>query len=137
MNNQILRIIDANFNRAQEGVRVVEDILRFFYEDKKIYFQLRKIRHRLTKIFYPILYSKFVLVRDSKKDPGKKAKEKKYSLPKEIVISNLHRIEESLRVLEEVCKLVCIKKVLEIKKLRYTVYDLEKEIFQKIIVSKN
>lgn len=132
MNSQILRILDANINRAVEGVRVVEDVLRFIYNDKNMYLQLRKIRHQLVKIFQPI-YDKLIINRDSRKDVGKKTKEKKYFTSKEIIVSNIHRVEESLRVLEEMSKLVNIKKTLEIKMLRYKIYELEKKIFQNIV----
>jgi thiamine-phosphate pyrophosphorylase len=133
MNNQILRIIDANINRAVEGIRVVEDVLRFFYNDKKNFLQLRKIRHSLVTIFKP-MYNKLLISRDSIKDVGKKSKEKKYIGLKDILISNIHRIEESLRVLEELSKLIDTKKTLEIKFLRYKVYSLEKKIFTNLFL---
>ncbi len=30
-----LRLIDANLNRLREGIRVVEDIFRYVYNDKE------------------------------------------------------------------------------------------------------
>ncbi|MCS7230852.1 MAG: thiamine-phosphate pyrophosphorylase [Elusimicrobiota bacterium] len=132
LDKRILRIIDANINRALEGIRVVEDILRFVFKNTKYYNSLRKIRHQLPKLFLDI-YSFMVLQRDSISDPGRIAKEKKYKDINHILISNLHRITESLRVLEEVSKFTSIKKVPVLKKLRYDVYQLEKNIIEKIL----
>ncbi len=129
MEKQILRIIDANFNRAIEGTRVVEDILRFVYDDKKSYLQLRNIRHHLAKIFSN-MYEQLLTTRNSKIDPGRKVEERKYKNLSDILISNLHRVEESLRVLEEVCKLEFVEKVLKIKVLRYKIYDIEKRLLK-------
>ena len=47
--NQPLRIIDANFNRAVEGLRVVEDYARFLLNDATISGLLKEIRHQLTE----------------------------------------------------------------------------------------
>ena len=56
--NKIYRIIDANFNRTREGLRVVEEIARFFKEDSNITATLRGIRHLLTKTFDNLNISK-------------------------------------------------------------------------------
>lgn len=132
MDKKILRIIDANVNRIMEGLRVVEEIMRFVYNEEKIYLQLRQLRHKVKKTFVDF-YSSMVNVRDSVTDPGRVAEEKKYKNIKQVVISNLRRCTESLRVLEELFKLVDIKKVLLIKKMRYKLYDLEKHVVEKIL----
>lgn len=132
MNKKILRIIDANVNRITEGLRVIEEVLRFFYDESDGYKTLRKIRHEVPKIFYDI-YPDMIFQRESSLDPGVNAREKKYEDIKQLVISNFHRVTESLRVLEELSKLIKIKKVQKIKHLRYKVYDLEKKLVQKIL----
>ena len=50
MQQQILRIIDANINRISEGLRVLEDISRFIIEDEDISRQLKTLRHQLNKL---------------------------------------------------------------------------------------
>ncbi len=132
MDKKILRIIDANINRATEGLRVAEEILRFFYSEDIIYKKLRTIRHEIVKIFGKF-YPSTVLERNSTKDPGIKSKEKKYKNIKEIVVSNLHRVAESLRVLEEISKLLLVEKVMEVKRLRYRIYDIEKYFVENIL----
>lgn len=128
----ILKIIDASINRATEGLRVVEEILRFVYNDENTYKTLRSIRHKIVKLFI-IFYSQSVLQRNSYIDPGRKSAEKKYKDVKEIVISNFHRVSESLRVLEEIAKMLKPRKVQEVKNLRYKIYDLEKLVFEKFL----
>lgn len=132
MNKKILRLIDANVNRIMEGLRVVEEVMRFIYDDDKLYNKLRQIRHKVKKTFANF-YPSMVYVRDSITDPGRLAKEKKYKNIKQIIISNLRRCTESLRVLEELFKLVDIKRVLLIKKIRYEMYDLEKYAVGKLL----
>ena len=46
----IKRIIDANLNRCREGLRVVEDGLRFVLDDAALYKKVRRIRHDTDKI---------------------------------------------------------------------------------------
>ena len=52
MQNNTYRIIDANLNRLREGIRVVEDIFRYIYNDKELSTKLKNLRHlSRVKIF--------------------------------------------------------------------------------------
>jgi hypothetical protein len=135
MKKEILRLIDANINRITEGLRVVEEVLRFVYKEDKIYKTLRNIRHKIVKLFDEF-YPQSVLQRASSIDPGRTAEEKSYKNIRQLVVSNFHRVTESFRVLEEIAKLVNIKKISEVKKLRYKVYDIEKYVVEKILWQK-
>ena len=44
----VLRVIDAAANRAREGLRVVEDYVRFVLDDAHLTEQLKTMRHELT-----------------------------------------------------------------------------------------
>src|SRR5437868_5648537 len=44
----VLRLLDANANRAREGLRVVEDYARFILNDERICGELKAIRHGLA-----------------------------------------------------------------------------------------
>ncbi|MFH1612546.1 MAG: thiamine-phosphate pyrophosphorylase [bacterium] len=145
---EIFRILDANFNRSKEGLRVIEDILRFSYLefDKKnqkeenissninnsIIKKIRFIRHSLSNIIDSI-YFEFLKNRDIKNDSGKIFNQTKYENINEILISNFKRVEESLRVIEELMRLISLKKSDAIKKLRFNIYELEKKTFITII----
>ena len=135
MKKEILRLIDANINRITEGLRVVEEVLRFVYKEDKIYKTLRSIRHKIVKLFIEF-YPQSVLQRASSIDPGRTAEEKSYKDIRQLVVSNFHRVTESFRVLEEIAKLVNTKKISEVKKLRYKVYDIEKYVVEKILWQK-
>ncbi|MBC22660.1 MAG: thiamine phosphate synthase, partial [Phycisphaerae bacterium] len=45
----LMRVIDANANRAREGLRVLEDAARFCLEDVQLTTQAKTLRHRVTE----------------------------------------------------------------------------------------
>ena len=129
----VLRVIDANFNRCKEGLRVVEDIFRFIIKQNALRENLRKLRHALDKIAQEKIIKQAILSRDSKNDLGKKCDSLEINRKNvnSLIYINLQRVKESLRVLEEFFKLIIPKHVSKIKKIRYEVYELEKEILKK------
>jgi len=126
--SKLYRTIDANINRFKEGIRVVEDILRYELSSP-LSKELKKLRH----IKIPN-YEEYLKYRDPIKDILKqstKSEQKRDSI-KEIVIANLKRSQESARVLEEAFKLIDINISEKFKDARYTLYNLEKEILNLI-----
>ena len=124
--DEILRVIDANINRYREGIRVVEDIYRYVYNDKNISSSLKNLRH----IKLPITQKELIDKRDSINDVLKtstKSEQKRENL-ESIIIANIKRSQESARVLEEVFKLIDIKTSEKFKENRYQLYNLEKKI---------
>lgn len=126
------RIIDANLNRSKEALRVVEDILRFNYDDDDLATQTKGIRAHLGSIAKK--YIKTIAHRDTQNDcltqvtlPEEKERESLF----DILIANFKRAQESLRVLEEVFKLVSIESSLMCKQSRYKTYILEKQVYDK------
>ncbi|MBU1630787.1 MAG: hypothetical protein KKH49_03170, partial [Candidatus Omnitrophica bacterium] len=126
----IYRVIDANINRAREGIRVIEDELRFIFEKKELSERLRSLRHEISRIpsLLNISSIKLLVSRQSQKDVGKKRIESKRKNLQEIIASNFSRVEESIRVLEEYSKLINSKVTDKIKKIRFDLYVLQKEI---------
>ncbi len=63
-----LRILDANFNRVKEGLRVIEEFLRFHYPPLPYLEEWRNLRKELVKRIssLPLLSH-----RDSEEDAGK------------------------------------------------------------------
>lgn len=123
MNNNFLRIIDANLNRLREGIRVVEDIFRYVYNDKELSTKLKDLRH-LARVenFYEILESRDVqndVLRESIKS------EQNREDLNSILIANFKRAQESSRVLEELTKISSIKDSENFKYIRYELYILE------------
>ena len=118
-----LRLIDANLNRLREGIRVVEDIFRYIYDDKQTALKLKELRH-LSRLDN---YIELLETRDIKNDvlrssiKSEQNREDLYS----ILIANFKRAQESARVLEEFTKLISIKDSENFKYIRYELYNLE------------
>lgn len=126
----LYRIIDANFNRAKEGLRVCEDICRFILNHQQATRNYRAIRHQLTTIMSLLPIKKIIDARDIVSDVGKEtvAKELKRKEVNDIFYANSQRIKESIRVLEEFTKLCNKKCAQDLKLVRYKIYALEKKI---------
>ena len=130
MDKKLLRVVDANFNRCKEGLRVVEDIFRFVLCNDPIRKKLRTMRHALDKIANEKVMREAITTRDSRYDLGKNTDnlEIKRKDVLDILYVNLQRAKESLRVLEEFFKIISVSRAKQIKKLRYEIYSLEKKI---------
>lgn len=146
MPHQPLRIVDANLNRSAEGLRVLEDVARFVLNDVTLSQQLRTIRHNLAdagRSLGIILLEE----RDSEHDVGREnatasrrrsnLKEAKQSYPDliSLVEANANRVEESLRVLEELAKLAGLSSRLDAVKFeqaRFSLYSVEKAMVAKL-----
>ncbi len=123
---EIYRVIDANLNRLKEGIRVVEDIMRYRDNNKELSSKLKSLRHKI-KINETL---ELLKNRDSINDVLRNStkSEQKRSDITSILVSNFKRAEESARVLEEIFKLKDIEQSENFKTIRYELYNLEKEI---------
>lgn len=130
---ELYRIIDANFNRSKEGLRVCEDMARFVWDDKGLSAAIKSVRHDLNKAIEPLGLLKVLSFRDIQNDVGRatsKSEAKRAQL-NDIFWANSQRVKESLRVLEEVTKLLDIKSSQSIKNLRYKIYAIEQKAFKR------
>ena len=122
------RLIDANLNRLKEGIRVIEDICRYIHDNFQLTSTLKTLRHQLQQDYnIQRLY-----YRDIESDTQKKSiksEQQRQSL-QDIIIANFSRAEESSRVLEEIFKLNDIQASERFKKIRYELYNLEKNYFE-------
>jgi thiamine-phosphate pyrophosphorylase len=129
------RIVDANLNRAKEGLRVCEEIARFILNHHKITAQLKALRHRINVLgakFYPrkVLLGQRQAISDvGRLNSRGELKRANYG---DVFFANIQRVKESLRVLEEFSKLTDAATALRFKALRYKVYELEQAAFKKI-----
>ncbi len=135
MKSRILRVIDANYNRAKEGIRVSEEVARFVLGSRLLTDRFKKTRHDLTKalLSLPVSYRSIVAERNVREDVGRaslKLDKKKIKI-QDIFSSNIQRSEEAVRVLEEWSKLVSIPASKKFQKIRFALYELEKETFKK------
>ena len=127
-NPKLERLIDANLNRLKEGIRVIEDICRYVHDNFQLTSALKTLRHQLQQD-YTI---QRLCYRDIESDIQKKSiksEQQRQSL-QDIIIANFSRAEESSRVLEEIFKLNDIQASERFKKIRYELYNLEKNYFE-------
>lgn len=126
------RILDANANRAREGLRVVEEHLRLVCDNADFTARLKNLRHAVTDVIISMgLDDSLIKARQSDTDVGASASagaETKRIDMGHIVTANLRRSQEALRVLEEYSKLVSAEASVRFKRLRFETYSLEKEI---------
>ncbi len=126
--SSILRLIDANLNRLREGIRVIEDIRRYCFDDKENAYLLKNLRHkaRIDSYFEKLLSSRDI-VNDVLKTTTKSEKGRKDLIA--LQIANIKRAEESARVLEESLKLYSEDESQKFKDIRYKLYDIEIKLF--------
>jgi thiamine-phosphate pyrophosphorylase len=145
VSHQPLRIIDANLNRSREGLRVLEDVARFLLDDAELSRGLRILRHDLARQTKS-LRIELLSVRDAEHDVGhpssayrEKGKRGVDATPlanlPDLITANSKRVEESLRVLEELAKLPELSPMLDLtdfEQARFTLYVLERELISRI-----
>jgi len=127
-------MIDANLNRAGEGLRVLEDVARFLLADAGLSERLRTLRHGLAdqaRGMQPALLSE----RDSENDVGARTGVSPQQDVQDVVTANARRVEESLRVLEELGRLPEAQVGLDsagLQEARFAVYALERDLVSRI-----
>jgi len=121
---ELYRVVDANLNRLREGIRVVEDILRYKNNNKELSSRLKSLRHlsRIDEIDELLTY------RDSINDVLRTTTKSELNRIdiQSIITANFKRAQESCRVLEEIFKLGSVGYSENFKHIRYELYDLEK-----------
>ena len=129
MEADVARILDANFNRAREALRVMEDHARFATNDAALAEALKRLRHGLADAFRLAGLDAAIAMRDTPGDVGTRIStesERERSSTGAVVRAAGKRLSEALRVLEEYGKMVEASFAGEIERLRYRGYALEK-----------
>jgi thiamine-phosphate pyrophosphorylase len=136
-------MIDANLNRSSEGLRVLEDVARFLINDAELYQLLRTLRHDLARETESLSVG-LLSQRDAGHDVGHlSSREKELNMKTtslqdllDLVKANAKRVEESLRVVEELAKLPEISSVLNsasFEQARFALYTLERDLISRIL----
>ncbi len=132
--HSILRILDANFNRAREGLRVIEDFVRFGLDDADLSAALKSIRHDFSLATQP-LADRAIPHRDVSGDVGTQIampSETARESERQLVVANCKRLGESLRSIEEHAKLIDPSLAATVEQLRYRFYTVEATIAQRL-----
>ncbi|MFA6448837.1 MAG: thiamine phosphate synthase [bacterium] len=125
----IYRALDANLNRAVEGVRVAEDVVRFGHDDGALAARFRKVRHGLRAAagMLPGGAEALVAARDSRGDVARNAPPVAASQKRDVLAVNLKRAQEAARVLEEISKQFSTAAAAQFGEMRFNLYDLERD----------
>ena len=138
MDSNIVRLIDASANRAREGLRVVEDYVRFALDDALATQQLKRFRHTFTRLMGEIPLLERLTARETRQDVGTGItldSERQRDDAQSVLAANFTRIQESLRSLEEYSKVVCPAISGGLEQLRYDSYTIQK-IVQTLFANK-
>src|SRR3989338_8349930 len=94
---EILRILDANFNRSREGLRVCEEIARFVLEGRTLTRDLKKARHAVSGCIRRMSAGprELLSARNVRSDVGKEssAPEKSREDAFELFAANIERVK--------------------------------------------
>lgn len=127
---EVLRLIDANTNRAAEGIRTVEDVARLVFENADVARSLKQLRHELGSIVQAIPALDRLAARDTQSDAGTQTtltSESKRADWASVIAAASERTTQSLRCLEEFSKILPpelqSKTEGRFKALRYRAYD--------------
>ena len=124
---RIAQIIDANLDRAREGLRVLEDWARFGLGHQDFVIKIKNFRQLLGKNHLEI-YKRY---RNNIEDRCKglsHIEQIKRKDPNEIISSNSARVQEALRVIEEFSRGHNIHLSEIASEIRYEIYTLEIEL---------
>jgi len=131
MEKTAYRILDANFNRAREALRVVEEYCRFVLNDGMLSGRAKQLRHELSQIIAGLDVASLLCCRDSQQDVGKELRVKgqmKRTTLEDCFTAAAKRISEALRMLAEVGQTIDPVLYDRFEKLRFGAYTLEKDI---------
>jgi len=131
MERAVYRIIDANFNRGREAIRVIEDYCRFALNSASLTERAKQLRHELSAAIDKLEAGRLIASRDTPGDVGVGR-----TVDKQIQRTDLRssftagckRLTEALRTLTEATQTIDSGVASTIEKLRYDAYTLEKDI---------
>lgn len=123
----LCRILDANLDRAREGLRIIEEWCRFGLNSTQLAGECKQLRQELASWHDPQLRQS----RDTLGDAGTELthpQEESRSSLEQLLQVNFCRVQEALRVLEEYGKLYRVEMGSAFKQVRYRVYALESSL---------
>lgn len=127
MQQVVYRILDANLDRAREGLRIIEEWCRFGLNNAQLAGECKDLRQEVGKWHTPELRA----ARDTLGDIGTVLSHPQEELRTSIASllqANFCRVQEALRVLEEYGKLYHPNMGAAFKQMRYQVYTLESNL---------
>ena len=131
MERAIYRIIDANFNRAREAGRLIEEFCRFALNSAALSSRAKQLRHELSAGVGRIDSDLLIASRDADGDVGR-AMQVEQQLSRtnieDCFIAAAKRLTEALRALSETTQTLDPALAETFERLRFQAYTLEKDI---------
>ncbi len=137
----VLRVVDAAANRAREGLRAVEDYVRFVLDDRHLTALCKQLRHDLAAALGRISTAHRLAARETRADVGTELateSEGRRESAAGVLRANFTRLQEALRSLEEFGKLLDADQsqeaspmatfAAELEQLRYRAYTLHRAV---------
>ncbi|MBI2868511.1 MAG: thiamine phosphate synthase [Chloroflexi bacterium] len=135
MDKAVLRILDANLNRAIEGLRVLEELARLKLDDAVLSQALKDLRHDIARL-PDVPRAGLLAARDSQADIGRDIEAPGQDETRSLagtVSANARRAQEALRVMEELARTPGAALEGErFRKARFAVYTLEKRLILRL-----
>jgi len=131
MERAVYRIIDANFNRAREALRVIEEFCRFALNSAPLTERAKQLRHELSSAIDKLDAALLISSRDTLGDVGVNRtveNQLRRAELKDCFTAACKRLTEALRALAEMTQTVNASVAQTIENLRYSAYTLEKDI---------
>ncbi|PIQ82097.1 MAG: hypothetical protein COV76_05390 [Candidatus Omnitrophica bacterium CG11_big_fil_rev_8_21_14_0_20_64_10] len=128
---ELFRLLDANLNRAREGLRVCEEAARLFLDSPRLTRCCQRLRYDLEAAARSLPTREFLRARDSRRDVGRPEERGRVRPHREVfdlLQANGKRVQEALRVLEEFGRLEFPTQSRRFGALRFRAYTLEKEL---------
>ncbi len=136
VSREILRIIDANLDRAGEGLRVLEDLARLALNNPPLSQKLKELRHNTFLAGLP-LEKELLQSRDSGADVGRNLVTADQSRSRdlvEIAVANARRVQEALRVIEEMARVPETALDAQVyKECRFSLYIIERDLVSALL----
>ena len=125
--NRIAQLIDANLDRAREGLRVMEDWCRFGLKRRDLSIKIKDWRQQLG-VHHHDIYRK---ARLKSIDPAMGVShplQKVRATPEAVFIANSSRVQEALRVIEEFTRITDPRLCEIAANIRYETYEIEVKV---------
>lgn len=132
----VLRILDANLDRAREGLRTIEEWCRFGLNDGETTEQLKHLRQTLASWHSAQIRA----ARDTPGDLGTALTHPQEAVRSSLLAllqANFARVQEALRVLEEYGKLYSLEMSASAKQMRYQLYTLDSQILDPMMTNQD
>jgi thiamine-phosphate pyrophosphorylase len=129
--SNLLRILDANLNRAREGVRTAEEYARLYVQDATTAAALKSLRRDVQALAASLDSLPLLKHRDVEHDPGTRpqADDVTRASPADVAVAGIKRAQEALRAIEEYAQIAHPPAAPLAAAARYHAYSAEQQLF--------